>query len=225
MSRLLLPKRSALPCYATLCSALPRRAPPGILDSNAWLNLRPRFRNRERAAFAAATSTRRLAFDHVVDVLAEFPPEMQHPVGTRSSVGASLSMPGSSAGQQHPAGLPICLPSLQPRRTLHVRALYAARGAPSKWQPWTRDNHRREMRAGASSESRPRTLSWPRARSLPTRRLTAGVPLQARGSAPRRIQCSRARRRCRAPTGRASGSRRRRSSGARGGASGCCSTT
>ena len=45
-----------------------------LLDSTAWLNIRPLFERKERDAFKAATAQKKLAFDHVVDVLQDFDP-------------------------------------------------------------------------------------------------------------------------------------------------------
>ena len=113
-----------------------------VLDSTSWINVRPLFKGRrERDAMVAATSRRRLAFDHVEDVLAEVPHEQQHLVGIRSSTGhAPLSLQ-----QQPPAGTPRVTGTPQ---LVFVRAIYCARGNPTKWQPWTRNNHRRTMKPG-----------------------------------------------------------------------------
>lgn len=89
-----------------------------LLDSIQWLNMRPLFKLEEKEKLFKATAQKKVAFDMVLDVLEEYGP----------------------AAQLHDAN---------PKRALpYVRAIYAARANPTKWQPWTKPNHRREMKGG-----------------------------------------------------------------------------
>ncbi|KAL1504388.1 hypothetical protein AB1Y20_010794 [Prymnesium parvum] len=90
----------------------------GLLDSIQWLNMRPLFSLAEKEKLFRATAPKKFAFDMVVDVLDEYGP------------GAQLTDPTAK------------------RVMPYVRAIYAARANPSKWQPWTKSNHRRVVKPG-----------------------------------------------------------------------------
>ena len=114
-----------------------------VLDSVAWINMRPLFSQPEREELRKATSTKKYAFDHVEDVLKEY-----YPIDT-----SSITHGASPSGQ----------------RNIKIMAVYAARANPTKWQPWTKPNHRRVMKPGV----------WI-GKKVPTPKSTAGMaPAQA----------------------------------------------
>jgi hypothetical protein len=88
------------------------------------------------------------AFDHHEDVLASLPkPKPTMPPSLQPSPQASASQ-----GPLDPEREATWSAHTPDGRVLtdkiHVRAIYAARGNPSKWLAWTKANHRREMQAG-----------------------------------------------------------------------------
>ena len=90
----------------------------------------------------AATSRKHLAFDHIEDVLLDIPPEHQHMINPVRASGGALTLASQMASPASSGG------ATSPPQMVYVRAIYAARGNPTKWQPWTRANHRCTHEAG-----------------------------------------------------------------------------